>query len=465
MHPLLIIRRQGCSSSNTLGKFKAGARALQWKRVELGALSRRHHHVSAIVVGAGPAGIAVVGNLLEQIKPGTTHGGQGQGRIAWIDPSFSGGRINRKYREVPSNTTAGLFLEYSKALDPFRQLCEAAPKPNAVTAVQDLPQDQTCSLHHAGDMLQLLTDGLVRHERVETCLGQVTGAKWDEATSTWSLDIKDWATKGAQVHRTAPLVVYCTGSSPTTITLPATSSQPRPKPLDLDTALKPSALARTLSPPLPKGSSKKDAQSLLTVGVIGASHSAILVLMNLFALQSKLAAAGASQQLRVRWFTRTPALKYAVHKDGWIMYDNTGLKGQAAQFAREQLDGDRLKSSEAGRVMQRVDCSGGQEKERNAFLRELPGCNYVVQAVGFTRDPLPPVITPNGSQKELEFDHETGGFTDKKTGEVVKGLFGAGIAFPERVVDREGNVEYAVGFWKFMRFLKRVVPTWVKKTL
>lgn len=47
---------------------------------------------AAVVVGAGPAGLAVVGNLLER---------QLGGRIAWIDPYFQGGRVHRKYREVP----------------------------------------------------------------------------------------------------------------------------------------------------------------------------------------------------------------------------------------------------------------------------------------------------------------------------------------------------------------------------
>ena len=45
-----------------------------------------------MVVGAGPAGVAVVGNLLER---------QLGGKIVWIDPFFDGGRVNRKYREVP----------------------------------------------------------------------------------------------------------------------------------------------------------------------------------------------------------------------------------------------------------------------------------------------------------------------------------------------------------------------------
>jgi cation diffusion facilitator CzcD-associated flavoprotein CzcO len=51
---------------------------------------------SAVVVGAGPAGIAVVGNLLEM----------GLSKIAWVDPYFDGGRINRQYREVPRYDTS-----------------------------------------------------------------------------------------------------------------------------------------------------------------------------------------------------------------------------------------------------------------------------------------------------------------------------------------------------------------------
>ena len=45
----------------------------------------------AIVVGAGPAGVAVVGNLLEQKKA----------PILWIDDVFQGGRLNKYYRSVP----------------------------------------------------------------------------------------------------------------------------------------------------------------------------------------------------------------------------------------------------------------------------------------------------------------------------------------------------------------------------
>jgi hypothetical protein len=157
----------------------------------------------------------------------------------------------------------------------------------------------------------------------------------------------------------------------------------------------------------------------------------------------------------------------------WILRDNTGLKGLAADFARAQLEDAVLSTSDAGRVVTKIDTSGGADAERDMYRAHLPGCSHLVQAVGFTRDPVPELsrggwpltMRPGGSRDEeedgevLEFDHVSGGFRDAK-GRAVRGLFGAGIAFPEKVVDPLGNVEFAVGFWKFMKFLKRVVPEW-----
>lgn len=62
-----------------------------------GAITRNYsvappkERYGAIVVGAGPAGIATVGNLLDS----------GVESVKWLDPSFNGGRLNAKYREVP----------------------------------------------------------------------------------------------------------------------------------------------------------------------------------------------------------------------------------------------------------------------------------------------------------------------------------------------------------------------------
>lgn len=54
-------------------------------------ISNMHSSYEAVVVGSGPAGVAVVGNLLEQKKT----------PILWVDDELSGGRLNKYYREVP----------------------------------------------------------------------------------------------------------------------------------------------------------------------------------------------------------------------------------------------------------------------------------------------------------------------------------------------------------------------------
>lgn len=47
--------------------------------------------ISITVIGGGPAGLAIVGNLLEL---------KWQGSIVWIDRDFEGGCLN-EYRQVP----------------------------------------------------------------------------------------------------------------------------------------------------------------------------------------------------------------------------------------------------------------------------------------------------------------------------------------------------------------------------
>jgi alpha-1,3/alpha-1,6-mannosyltransferase len=97
------------------------------------------------------------------------------------------------------------------------------------------------------------------------------------------------------------------------------------------------------------------------------------------------------------------------------------------------------------------------------YKQELSSCDYFVQAIGYEKQPgVHHIVTDKTRLKlhrDLVYDHETAEFTDKE-GNKIPGLYGAGIAFPEKVVDPEGNVEYAVGLAKFMKYLKRVVPNW-----
>lgn len=75
------------------------------------------------------------------------------------------------------------------------------------------------------------------------------------------------------------MVVYCTGSTPRTIPPPRETT-----PISLETALSPPQLQETLSFSPANADSTISGEIPFVVGVVGASHSAILVLKNLATL-------------------------------------------------------------------------------------------------------------------------------------------------------------------------------------
>ena len=164
-----------------------------------------------------------------------------------------------------------------------------------------------------------------------------------------------------------------------------------------------------------------------TVAVFGSSHSSMIVLPHL--LRHPVA--------KVINFYRSP-LKYAVYLDDWILFDDSGLKGRAAVWARENIDGvlpDRL---------ERCLVDGPE------FEEKLAECDRAVYTVGLERRTLPE--TRQWGQLDYNPDN----------GILAPGLFGVGIAFPERAVDRFGYVEYRVGLKKFMDHLHDVLPLWLR---
>ncbi|KAF2163181.1 hypothetical protein M409DRAFT_57839 [Zasmidium cellare ATCC 36951] len=417
----------------------------------------------AVVVGAGPAGITAVGNLLDARID----------RILWVDGAFDGGRVNKYYREVPSNTKVKLFVDFATAVSPFRKIVSNVPsrdrwaEPSASDGVpvdgkedklQDmrlLDQETGCFLAHPADMCVMLTQGLKKTPGVITQRGRVSEAVLDEQSSLWTINVATESNTPQDITTAkTKRILLCTGSSPTDPPLPYEPDNL--KHLHLDTALSPTKLESLLSPLGPT-----------TIAVIGASHSAVLVLRNLsdLALSSK-------SNLHVKWFTRHP-LRYAEYEDGFIARDNTGLKGEAAVWAKENLEPESLSSSPVSKVLTKISYEKGHEKE--IYESHLPGVDFVVQAIGYNRDPLPTLIvsTTNGTTKEITpyFDHDKGIFNyvrESDCGTIgdlarLPGVYGAGIAFPERVVDRKyGHEEFNVGFFKFMKAAKKWVEEWKK---
>jgi alpha-1,3/alpha-1,6-mannosyltransferase len=232
------------------------------------------------------------------------------------------------------------------------------------------------------------------------------------------------------------MVVYCTGSYPTLPPKPSNLDQ-KCRTVDLDIGLHPGKLGSFISRRKPH-----------TIAIIGASHSAILVLRNLY----HLARDEDIQPFKIKWFTRH-ALRYAEERDGWIFRDNTGLKGEVADWAKEYLED--LAASPVSKYVEKISTT--KETQDEDYKTHLADCDYAIYAIGFTPKKtqivkLKKVIVPT-------YDDTTGQFLDQD-GQKLEGVYGAGIAFPEKVTDPEGNVEHAVGLLQFRRYLKRVVPTW-----
>ncbi len=337
------------------------------------------------VIGAGPAGIATVGKLIDAGVPSE--------KIAWIDPHFAVGDFGMLWRNVPSNTRIKLFLQFLNACTSFNyhQCSENF-------ALNQADPNQTCQLSLMSDPLLWVTQQLRKNV-----------FSIEDVAETISLNHRQWHIK-LQKNATiqAKNVVLAIGAEAQQLNFPKPSIIPLQDAMD--------------NQRLHHHCKKED-----TIAVFGSSHSAMLVLRNLVE----------SGVQRIINFYRTP-LRYAVYLPDWILFDDTGLKGPTAEWARENIDG----KLPAG--LERV-YSNDENVEHF-----LPQCNKVVYAVGFQRRTLP-VIENMSHVSYIE-----------ECGIIAPGLFGVGIAFPEGKYNPLGIYEYRVGLWKFMDYLQRMMPIWLK---
>lgn len=451
------------------------------------AMSDLNITYEAVVVGAGPAGIVSVGNLLEKQV----------GNILWVDETFQGGRINQYYREVPSNTKTKLFLEFAESVAPFRNIVSADSSKDLLQDIRKLDQEKGCQLSHAADICLMLTSGLKNTPGVTAQPGRVTSATLDERSQTWNVNLTTPIQSSSSSIPLEPIrtkrLILCTGSTPLDPPLPY--EPPGLKHINLDDALSPTTL-RTLLTPL------SSSRTPTTIAVIGASHSAILVLMNL----SHIISSSPHLNLNVKWFTRHP-LRYAEYdSSGHVSArDNTGLKGQAAVWAKENLEPLFSSSSASsssssstttttvtsvanGNIQMIRYTKGDEESVYRKYLLEkeqekIPSPKFLIQAIGYMKNPIPTlsIMIPKGhtnaKNEELIitpiFDHDKGIFLHTPTNtpsspplqtvekKQIPGLYGAGIAFPQKILDKKYlHEEMNVGFMKFMKAVKGWVGGW-----
>ncbi|MBM7072245.1 FAD-dependent oxidoreductase [Shewanella sp. 202IG2-18] len=335
------------------------------------------------VVGAGPAGISAIGKLLDE--------GVSTKKIAWIDPLFNVGDLGSKWQRVHGNTKVKylkLFLSHCNSFD-----IAEAPR----FKLYSLNEHKACLLADIVEPLAWITQRFIKRVNPFT-----------DTVHSLSHNNHHWYLELAKQTIVANQVILATGSIPKTL--------PSNKPvIPLDVAMNDEKLAQL-------------DLSQQTIGVYGSSHSAIVVMKNL--LDGKVK--------KVVNFYRQP-IKYALFFDEFILFDNTGLKDYAADWAREHIDGqwpDRL---------ERVHCASDDKDQK------LEQCDSVIFCIGFEkRDQI----------KLSPYKHSLP--YNEGNGIIAPGLFGLGIAYPCRVTDPFGNVEHNVGLNKFMCHLDHVLPIWLQ---
>ena len=301
-----------------------------------------------LVIGAGPAGIAAVGKLIDA--------GVSPHRIGWMDPDFQVGDFGKKWNRVPSNTKNALFLRFLNESKSFA--FQSRPSP---FEIETLDPNGHCPLQSVVEPLQWITERLKRQVRAieDFALGlNLAGKRWEVKTKR-------------NVYF-AKKVILAIGSEPKTLSHSGFET------LSLETALNEEKLAEAVKP--------SD-----RIAVFGSSHSAVLVLANLTRCKVE----------KIVQFHRSPH-RYAIPMQDWILFDDTGLKGFAAEWAKEHLDGTLPPS------LKRVSLS------HPSFEEALSLCNKGIYAVGFERRKAPLL-------EQYKNPHY-----DDKTGIIAPGLLGSG---------------------------------------
>lgn len=361
----------------------------------------------AAVIGAGPAGLACVGNLLDRLKMSVND------RILWIDPRFSAGRLEN-YPQVPSNTKVCLFTRFAEACESFK----CAESKTYKSLVEDFDPQRGCQLKWAAELCKELTAGI--KGQVDTFQGQVDAIE-HSVDGFWNVKILDQSFK-------AKLIFLATGSRPKDAPPPGDAT------IHLDDALNPQILE------------SKYAETD-TISVYGSSHSAMLVLKNL--LDSPKSPARIINIYRQE--ARFAEFPDPLNCPDKILHDNTGLKGETAEWARTwvYLTAEELEKKFGGKLIRVKVTTGGGDGVKAA--------DKSIFAIGYERNPLPAIIYSSSSTPLDPSSLDCTPSGQLKTADIpaIEGLFGFGIAFPERVVDLDGTGEAAVGLWKFMRHIKK----------
>jgi hypothetical protein len=244
------------------------------------------------VIGAGPCGIAAVGRLVDYLLAGKIS------RLIWVDPSFTVGRMGRYYRNVPANTPNQDLI---KALNMcpgfnFQAAQQARRQRNGAGSVMlDLAMEECHALGYFVDALKDATTHLRHLSTTDELCGRlelIEGTVADmrafavEAVDgsqmfSWNLSIQ---VSEQQSHhlctQNVDAIIYACGGTPINpLLLSANCASSLPFVVHhLDVMVDPNYVKSLLQH---SSFLQSPTQSTQHWVVVGSSHSAMLIIMNL----------------------------------------------------------------------------------------------------------------------------------------------------------------------------------------
>jgi hypothetical protein len=339
------------------------------------------------IIGAGPAGIISIGILHDL--------GISLDEIMWIDPLFNVGRLGEYYSNVPGNAKNKLYVDFLKSCTLFNTL-----NTHAIQKLYSADVEECGILSLIIDPLQDITSYV--KPLVNSIIGMMDYLEFYD-------DV--WHVGSGETVFTSRNVILAIGSKPKVLDYESNCDI-----IPLDYALDKKTLHHMVRP-------------VDSIVVVGSAHSAVLVLKFLTETSVK----------KIINLYKNP-LVYAVDMGTWTLNATHGLKGTAAQWAKDVLENNPPPN------LHRII---NTDENRKKYMKE---CNKVIYAVGYERNSFPN-IQVNNDMIELLYNPQTGVIGPR--------LFGIGIAFPSSYVDPLGEEQQSIGLNSFMKFAQAVIPQWI----
>lgn len=235
------------------------------------------------VVGAGPAGIAAVGLLVDA--------GINPQQIAWVDPKFDVGRLGQYYTNVPGNATTQMYIDFLRACKTFMGC-----KSDAINNLYAADPNKEYKLSIIVEPLRDITSYIRNSIKVRS---------FEDKIISLDYKLKQWEVGTEYAVIQSKNVILATGSVPRTFDYECKHVIPLDIALDI-----------------------RNLRNLVraddTVAIVGSAHSAVLLMMYL----TEIGVA------RIINFYKHPISYPTENFDNW----NAGLKGDTARWAKEVLE-------------------------------------------------------------------------------------------------------------------------------